>query len=108
MKHIKDGVSLVKLAQVMLDACLTMQEVFTKHNVDFVITAGDDGNHMTGSLHYRGYAVDLRSRHLGLVQQALILSDIKLQLGNDFDCILEGDHVHVEYDPQHNGGKNLP
>lgn len=99
LKHVKDGVEL-QLQPVMIDALMTIAGVFAKHNVDLVVTAGTDGTHMVGSKHYTGNAVDLRSRHLIVVQKALILSDMKQALGNDFDCLLEGDHFHVEYDPK--------
>lgn len=108
MRHIKDGAKVEGLKPVMLNALIVMAVIFSKHGVDMVVTEGTGGVHKVNSLHYRGYAVDLRSHQLVLVQQALVLAEIKEQLGPDFDCILEGDHYHIEYDPQHNGGKDLP
>ena len=58
---------------------------------------------MNGSRHYLGYAVDLRSQHIPRNDVYSVLGDIKLALGGDFDCILEGldtesEHMHLEMD----------
>lgn len=107
MLHIKDGVDLRNLQPVMFDALLTLAGLFVLRGYTLVVTAGQDGQHMLGSLHYRGYAVDLRSRDIPEPKQAEVLTAMKAYLGPAFDLILEGDHFHVEYDPQHDGGKSL-
>ncbi len=75
-----------------------------------VITSGNDGTHMQGSLHYRNLAIDLRlpSKYNGLSAADMIvhnkLADL---LAPDYDVILEETHIHVEYDPKRKE-KNLP
>lgn len=62
-----------------------------------VITSACDGDHMPGSKHYNGDALDLRSRTL---TDAFAVRDmLQDELGDDYDVILESDHIHVEWDP---------
>ena len=52
--------------------------------------------HMVNSLHYKGCAIDIRSRDM---KDPLIVSKgLNNILGPDFDVIFEGDHIHIEYD----------
>ena len=107
MLRIKESVDLRNLQLVMTNALFTLADLFTARGYILTVTAGQDGVHMEGSLHYRGYAVDLRSRDIPEDQRAGLLAAMKETLGPKFDIILEGDHFHVEYDPQHDGGKSL-
>lgn len=59
-----------------------------------VVTSGNDGHHMTNSLHYRGLAVDLRTRDFTDVFASLL----RAYLGKDYDVVVERDHLHVELD----------
>ncbi len=65
-----------------------------------VVTSLMDGDHMPTSLHYAGMALDLRTRGIGPGQQAEIVAALKAALGASYDVVLEGDHIHVEYDPK--------
>jgi hypothetical protein len=82
-------------------------DVYASFGQALVVTSLGEGEHMVGSLHPRGYAADLRTSTLG-VNQAAILGELKGRLGPAYDVILEADHIHVEYDPGHDGGANLP
>lgn len=71
-----------------------------------VVTAGSDGDHMEGSLHYEHKALDLRVWELDDHEQTA--AELQGVLGPDFDVVaewrVEGDgevpsHIHVEYDP---------
>ena len=69
-----------------------------------VITSTTEGTHSPGSLHYVGQAVDaaLPGTH-GMVRKATateVLSELRKELGPDYDVVLERDHIHVEYDPK--------
>lgn len=64
-----------------------------------IYTSGTEGEHQPGSLHYVGKAVDLRTRDLTSLQVVQLLGSLRAWLGEDFDVIDEGDHIHVEYDP---------
>ena len=63
-------------------------------NGEVVITAGSDGQHMIGSRHYTGQAIDIRSFNLsdpegfrGVFERAL---------GPKFRVLLESDHIHAQ------------
>jgi len=63
-----------------------------------IITSGRDGRHMANSRHYSGLAIDLRTRDI-LFKAEELVEALKNKLGNNYDIILEYDHIHLEYDP---------
>lgn len=65
-----------------------------------IITSARDGKHKDGSLHYRGDAVDVRTRDLAPAVRARLASALANDLGPGFDVVLEPDHIHIEYDPR--------
>lgn len=64
-----------------------------------VVTSLRDGVHLPNSLHYKGLAADLRTRHLTPERRAQWAAAIRVALGDDFDVLDEGDHIHLEFDP---------
>ena len=102
----KDGVKLDGIEPEALHILVTAGFIWreTFHGVDCVCTSALDSRHMTGSLHYKGLAVDLRTYTLpggyvgeGAQKATKLLKD---RLGSDYDVVLESDHLHVEYDPK--------
>jgi len=65
---------------------------------DTWITSAADGHHAARSLHYTGNAVDLRIRDLNSAEVSEWAYLIKEMLGEDFDVVVEPDHIHLEYD----------
>lgn len=65
-------------------------------NYEMTITSGKDGNHMVGSKHYTGEAVDIRTSDMK--KPITVHLAIKTALGKDYDVIYEIDHIHAEYD----------
>lgn len=60
-----------------------------------------DGVHGKDSLHYKGHAVDLRVRDVDNARAHYqFVQALKILLGKDYDIVWEGDHIHVEYDPE--------
>jgi len=59
----------------------------------------DSVDRISGSLHYSGNAIDLRTRDLSNNQRQCTTERLRDALGSDYDVINEGDHIHVEYDP---------
>jgi hypothetical protein len=98
---IKPGVSLEKLTPQMAVAYTIASFIFQeKAGVPCVITSGDDSKHGPNSLHYEGKALDLRTKHLppGLVHPVFMA--LQNALGDEFDVVLEDNHLHLEYDPK--------
>lgn len=78
-----------------------------------VITSAKDGDHMNGSRHYSGNAVDLRcnSSYASARSCSMFAKNIKSSLGSGYDVVFEDfgpgnsrNHVHVEYDPKKGRG----
>ena len=98
---IKPGVDLrgihPQLAIAYTIAALIYQE---KSTAPCVITSCSDGTHGPNSLHYVGMALDIRTRHLRPDQVHPVYVAIKQALGEQFDVVLEGTHIHIEFDPK--------
>ncbi|MGW8178735.1 MAG: hypothetical protein ACWGQW_08235 [bacterium] len=83
----------------ILIAWIVAGSVYQAFNVDCIMTEGT-GNHVTG-LHPQGLAIDLRIRQFSSRAQAqMAYTKIKDLLGPLYDCVLESDHMHIEYDPK--------
>ena len=108
MKYIKDGVKASDVKLQVIDALLIMQLVLQRFNYDLVVTSLSDSKHKDTSLHYRGYAVDIRTRDMKVQEVPTVVRECRIALGKAYDVVQESDHIHVEYDPDHNGGLTLP
>lgn len=99
--QMKTGVSIAGLSP-QVDKILAAANIACRFfNVELVITSANDGKHMNGSKHYTGEALDLRTRDLHNYDHKVTFTKmIADELGNGFDCVLESDHLHVEYDPE--------
>ena len=110
--HLKEGVVIGEMKPQLLDALLTIGRVFDKFNYTLVITSLSDGKHMGNgsgnSLHPRGYAADLRSRDMRVADVGIVRNEMSRALGPAYQVVLEADHIHLEYDPQRDGGLTLP
>jgi len=84
----------------MRKVLLAAGRIFWKYGDNKVtVTSGTDGAHGIGSYHYYGYALDLRTWAFSDDVKKLVLSDMKKELGEDYDVILHGDsHLHIEFD----------
>ena len=96
MLKIKSGVTPRNLVIAAAAANVAEKEGFT-----VVITSGTDGSHKKNSLHYTGDALDLRISNLTTEQRGKLLAGLLTRLGDNYDVILEPDHIHVEYDPDY-------
>ena len=86
---LKQGVSLDGARPELLNGLDRLDALWKTHGMELVVTSGMDGKHMTGSLHYKGLAADLRFP---------LRDEIKATLGPDWDVVWEKDHLHVELD----------
>lgn len=68
-----------------------------------VVTSARDGTHTArNSLHYKGLAVDLRSKGMPSIVKKQIWGEFQMVLGDEYQVLLHGpvEHYHVEYDPK--------
>ena len=100
MDKFKAGVKISGIKPEMLFAHCMIKSVFSNYGYDSIITSALDGTHSRGSLHYVGFALDYRIRHLESGAAEMIVNDIKQALTDEFDVVLEPTHIHVEFQPK--------
>ena len=100
MIKLKKGVRLLGLATEMAVALMIVAKAYEEIDKGCIITSGVEGRHSHGSDHYKGDALDFRTRHLHPVQAETLAMCIEERLGDDFDVVLEATHLHVEFDPK--------
>lgn len=102
MINFKPGVKTsVALCPQILSILPLIDDVFRRFGMAFVtITSAIDGKHMSGSKHYTGEAIDLRTRDLSVAQRDDVHGALVTGLDTDFDVVLEATHIHVEWDPK--------
>lgn len=98
--QLKTGVKIQGVRPELLLALQICDGVYWRmFKTDIVVTSIVDGAHMQGSMHYLGRAADLRIWGLEASIEALVKS-LKISLGENYDVVLEKDHIHLEYDPK--------
>lgn len=100
MLTIKPGVRLHGIRPEMVIAAMVAEGIFGLKNRTCTITGCIDGRHSRGSLHYLGLAIDLRTRDLPSGEPYEIVNLLKSALGEDFDVVMESDHIHIEFQPK--------
>lgn len=105
---IKHGASIKNLRAEMAIACLVCSKTLEEFSqTRMTLTEGTGGVHMIGSLHGKGLAIDIRDWNLTNTQLQALVKNLNLDLGNifvddrwegEFDVVLEGNHIHVEFD----------
>ena len=100
---LKPGVCVTGIQPEMIIGKDVAQAVFAAMEYDFIITSITDGKHSKGSRHYSGQAIDIRTRHMSSVVAKEARDKIAKALPNDFDCVLEKTHIHLEFDPRYRG-----
>jgi len=82
----------------LLIAVMVANEVYTEIGKELVITSVTDGKHSDTSLHYTGCAFDCRIYDDSDME--FVITKIKDRLKIDYDVVLEGNHIHIEYQPR--------
>ncbi len=98
--RVKPGARIRHCSAQILFAAVVANEVFHEYGRELVITSGTDGKHSRTSLHYRGDAIDLRTRELDPSVVEAVAGEIRNRLGPDFDVVVERTHIHMEYQPE--------
>lgn len=100
MLFIKSNAEVNGLKTEMLLALIIADQVYTKYDRECVLTEGTGGKHGFGSLHYVGYAIDLRTRDMSEETAKMVTAQIKKALGAQYDVVLESNHIHIEFQPK--------
>ena len=76
--------------------------IWRSHGQELVITSGTEGTHSKNSLHYRGLALDLRTRYFTEDEKHRVYLDLQRHLDYKYRVFKEPTHIHVEYRPNDN------
>ena len=104
MRYYKDGVKIAGVRPEILIGLDIAEEIYKGRTLPMWVTSVTDGQHMNGSLHYKGLAADLRTKGTGSASP--LCNDLKKALNPlGFDVILEdlegdNEHIHIEFDPK--------
>ena len=94
-----DSVNIWGLQKEMQPVLKAADIIWKQFGQELVVTSARDGMHSAGSLHYYGYAVDLRIWYLEDRLNAIRTRLLDI-LGKDYDIVIHESHLHVEYDPK--------
>lgn len=106
MLKIKPGLTGCRIFGIQNEVILglmVVNDIFERVGIDLILTCVTDSKHSGTSLHYVGHAVDI-----GLPpadKRDVVIQRMRENLGDDFDVILEENHIHMEYQPKR--GVNL-
>jgi len=98
---VKLGVDISRLKRPIRRVLPIVDRVYREHGEEAVITSTYEGDHSPGSLHYADLAIDIRyakDNPTGVAME--LVQEIRDKLGDDYDIVLEKDHIHIEYDPK--------
>jgi len=67
-----------------------------------VVTSGSEqtARHSRSSIHYNGGALDYRIKNLVESHRKMAADRLRESLTDEYDVILEADHMHVEFQPK--------
>ena len=97
---IKEGVILHGLKLEMRTVLINAEKLWKAFGQELVVTAGLDGTHSAGSLHYYGFALDFRTRYFSDKEKRNIKMLLSQKLSIDYQVISHPTHIHVEYQPK--------
>lgn len=102
--RIKHGVSINGIKPEMVMGINIAHGYFESMGIrEMVVTSIVDGRHGSGSLHYVGYAADVRIWAIESDGLAEFTEGLAEELGEEFDVVLEKDHIHIEFQPKRRG-----
>lgn len=94
------------LSPEAIDAFDEVSEAWSRHapGITPTITSGTEmpdnpEARLEDSKHHTGDAFDLRTRDLTVQQKDIIVEELTVTLGNDYDVVDKSNHIHIEYDP---------
>lgn len=100
MAAIKEGAKVGGLRPEILLAYIIAETVYRQEGFECILTEGTGSKHGRGSLHYVGLAIDLRTRMISGAKQLPLAQTLADKLGDEYDVVLETDHIHIEFQPK--------
>lgn len=102
--RLKRGVKLNGVQPELVLGIMVAETVLNDEGYDLTVTSLLDGTHSAGSLHYAGFAFDLRTwaddagTQMDDNEKQIIAEKLRNALGDEFDVVVESTHIHVEFD----------
>lgn len=95
--RLKAGVKFKNIKPELLFALMISDSIYKNlFGQEMVITSLLDGVHSDLSLHYAGYAADIRTRNIhDFAMKQKLANELKTALP-ECDVVLESDHIHLE------------
>lgn len=100
IKSGETGARITGLRPEMVLACFIISQRYENFGYTCTITSGTNDPHSRGSKHYIGNACDFRTRNVAPNRLTELVDQIKSALGDEYDVVLEDNHLHVEFDPK--------
>lgn len=97
---LKKRVKVNGMSTQILLAIMVANDAYNLKHKELVITSVVDSEHSKGSLHYVGHAVDIRTKNLSEKEAIFIAKQIRANLSNEYDVVLESNHIHIEWQPK--------
>lgn len=98
--YFKKGVKINGVQPEIAMAFPVIAATYHAQGYDCIITSCCDGEHSDNSFHYVGLAIDVRTRIVPTEDQPALRDALASNLGDEFDVVLESDHMHIEFDPE--------
>lgn len=104
--YLKYSVLVEGIRPETLMAVMIANDVWKSAGYEMTLTSIKDSAHRTGSLHYKGWAVDIRTKDLpDLPTKQELIGALRSRLTRDYDIVFEdqggdNEHLHVEFDPK--------
>lgn len=95
---LKLGVDITRLKRQIRRALPKIDKAYDEiSGEEAVVSSTYEGSHSPGSLHYANLAIDTRKAKK---QNQKVIDRLKIELGSDYDIVVERTHNHIEHDPK--------
>lgn len=99
MYRFKKGVKVKGVQLEMVAIWPAVAAAYASFDRECIITSVMDGEHKE-IVHYLGFATDFRTRNVPQGWWDKLVDRIRENLTDEYDVVLEKDHIHVEFDPR--------
>jgi len=97
------GVSMVGIQPQTVLGMVIVNGVFERHGLDMVITdivPVYENFHKPHTLHWKGFAFDVRHHDVAEEMREAFLEECQEALGREWDCVQSLNNFHYEWDPE--------
>lgn len=98
--RLKQGVRIHGIRPEIILAIHIIDGIYNKFGQELVITSGIEGKHSETSDHYKGMAVDCRTRYFSELEKQEVFKEVTGAIGDDFYTLLHETHLHISYRPR--------